>query len=211
MKKMIKKLKALITEHIINNKKEYIIVILLFIIGIFLGVMFTNNIPDSQKTEIAEYIKNFENHIKEIDKLNYIELLKSNVKQNLLLSIMLWFFGTTVIGIPIVFGILMYKGFCFGYTISIFVSTLGFSKGIAFTITIFLVSSIFLIPAVIAIAVSGIKLYKSIIHDKRSENIKVEVLRHTLFSLIMLSLVLISAFIESFVSIRILKEICMIW
>lgn len=38
------KLKDIIVNHIASNSKEYIIVTLLFIIGIFLGVLFVNNI-----------------------------------------------------------------------------------------------------------------------------------------------------------------------
>lgn len=34
------KILEIIKEHVINNKKEYMIVTLLFMIGIFLGVLF---------------------------------------------------------------------------------------------------------------------------------------------------------------------------
>ena len=45
--------------HIINNLKEYIIVLLIFLIGIFLGVMFINNAKESQKNEIQNYINTY--------------------------------------------------------------------------------------------------------------------------------------------------------
>lgn len=54
---------------------------------------------------------------------------------------------------------------------------------------------------------SGFKLYKSIIKDKRKENIKLEIIRHTMFSAVMLFLLIISSFIESFISTNILKVI----
>ena len=44
MKKKAGTLRKIIIEHIINNKKEYITITLMFIIGIFLGVFFINNI-----------------------------------------------------------------------------------------------------------------------------------------------------------------------
>ena len=45
--------------HIINNLKEYIIVLLIFLIGIFLGVMFINNAKESQRNEIQNYINTY--------------------------------------------------------------------------------------------------------------------------------------------------------
>ena len=62
-----------------------------------------------------------------------------------------------------------------------------------------------LIPAILALAVSGIKLYKSIMKDKTKENVKIEILRHTVFSTIMLIILVIASVIEIFISTNILK------
>ena len=69
--------------------------------------------------------------------------------------------------------------------------------------TIFLQNILF-IPCILALAVSGMKLNKSIMENKRKENIKLEILRHTLFSLIILLFLLISSLIEVYVSKNIL-------
>lgn len=199
------KIKEIIKQHVKNNKKEYIIVTLLFILGIFLGVFFVNNIEESQKTEITEYLNHFIDKMKTTEKLDSMSLLKTSITQNIFLAVTIWFFGTTIIGIPVVFGIIMYRGFCLGYTISVCVTVLGPQKGIIFTLINFLLPSIFLIPAMIALAVSGFKLYKSIIKDKNKENIKLELLRHIIFSIIMLCIILISSIIEVFISTNILK------
>ena len=199
------KLVKIIKEHVINNKKEYFIVILLFIIGIFLGVFFVNNMEEVQKTEVTNYMNTFVDKMKNVQNLNYAGLLKSSIGQNILLAIILWFFGTTVIGIPVVFGLIVYRGFCLGYTISVCITIMGMSKGIPFVLILLLMQNILFIPAILALAVSGFKLYKSIIKDRNKENIKMEVLRHTIFSLIMLTIMVISSFVEIFVSTNILK------
>lgn len=82
---------------------------------------------------------------------------------------------------------------------------MGMSKGLLFILISILLQNLIFIPAILALAVSGFKLYKSIIKDNRKENIKVEILRHTAFSLIMLILLLISSLIEVFISTNILK------
>lgn len=145
-------------EHIKTNSKEYIIVTTIFLIGIFLGVMFINNTGESQKTEITEYLNNFVNKLKNIENLNSLELLKTNIIENIMLAVILWFFGTTVIGIPIVFGIILYRGFCFGYTISSIIYTLGLGKGIIFVISTLLIQNIIFIPCIIAIGVSRFEI-----------------------------------------------------
>ena len=106
-----------------------------------------------------------------------IGLFKNSIMQNLILGVVIWFFGTTVIGIPIVFGLVLYRGFCLGYTISTTILVLGLTKGLTFSIIALLIQNILFIPAILALAVSGFKLYKSIIKDKRKENIKLEILR----------------------------------
>ena len=58
------KIRKIIYSHVINNKKEYIVVALIFIVGIFLGVLFVNNIKDNQKQELASYINDFTEKMK---------------------------------------------------------------------------------------------------------------------------------------------------
>ena len=181
------KILEIIKEHVINNKKEYMIVTLLFMIGIFLGVLFVNNIQENPKLEITNYVKGFIEKMKTIETLNHMELLKNSIGQNILLALILWFFGTTVIGIPVVFGLIIYRGFCLGYTIAACITVVGLPQGIWLVLILLLLQNILFIPAILALAVSGFKLYKSIIKDRNKENVKIEVVRHTIFSFIMFS------------------------
>lgn len=201
------KICQLIKEHISNNAKEYLIVALMFIIGIFAGVFFVNNIQEEQKTEITQYLNNFIQQFKNTQNLDTINLLKTSITQNVVLAILIWFFGTTVIGIPVVFGIVIYRGFCLGYTVSVTITVLGLSKGLTFSLVSMLLQNIIMVPAILALAVSGFKLYKSIVKDKRKENIKLEILRHTIFSILMLAVLVISSVIEVFISTNILSYI----
>lgn len=195
-----------IYQHVINNSKEYILVVLIFVIGIFLGVMFINNAQDMQIEEITSSINNFIDKLESTEQLNNMKILKTTIFENIVLAITLWFFGTTVIGIPIVFGIILYRGFCLGYTISSIIAIMGIGKGISFIFITLVLQNIIFIPSIIAIAVSGFKLYKSIVKDRNKDNVKVEVMRHTIFSIIMLGLLCIAAFIEILISTNILKN-----
>lgn len=200
------KLKNIIKEHVLNNKTPYILVALLFIIGIFLGVLFVNHIQEAQRVEISNYIKNFIEQLKNIEHLDQASLLQTSLQQNIILAITIWFFGTTVIGLPIVFGLVAYRGFCLGYTIAVCVSILGLPKGLIFVIITLILPNLFFIPALLALAVSGFKLYQSIVKDKRRENIKLEILRHTAFCVIMVGILIVSSLVEIFISTNLLKN-----
>ncbi len=99
----------------------------------------------------------------------------------------------------------MYRGFCLGYTISACVTIMGTGKGIAFVLSSMLLQNLIFIPAILALAVSGFKLYKSIVKDNRKENVKLEILRHTIFSLVMLGVLIMSSLVEILISTNLLK------
>lgn len=110
-----------------------------------------------------------------------------------------------MIGIPVVFGLVLYRGFCLGYTIAVCINVMGLPQGLWFVLILLLLQNILFVPAVLALAVSGFKLYKSIIKDRNKENVKIEVVRHTIFSFIMLLILVMSSLIEIFFSTSILK------
>ena len=91
------RIKETIKQHIMNNKKEYLLVAILFVIGIFLGVLFVNNIQEAQKIEIESYFNNFISKLKETEKLETNTLLHTSILQNVVVAVIIWFFGTTVI------------------------------------------------------------------------------------------------------------------
>ena len=199
--------KDAVINHIIENKKEYLSVTIIFFFFFVLGVIFINNAKESQQIEIQNYIYNFIDSLKNNNVVDKGALLKISLQKNILLGIVLWFVGSTVIGVPIVYALVGYRGFCLAYTIASTVAVLGTGKGILFSLSSILLQNIIFIPILLALAVSGIKLYKSIVKDKRRENIKGEIIRHTIFSIIGTIMLIISSFIEVYASTNILMMI----
>ena len=203
----MRNIKKVIEEHITRNIRTYFILIIIFLLGLIVGLIVVNNSSEEQETEITNYINTFITELKNGSKLDYFKLLKSSFGNNLFLVIILWFMSLVVIGIPAVYGMVGYKGFCMGYTISSVVMTLGTGKGIAFVLSSMLIHNIILIPCMLAVAVSGINLYKSIMKDRRKENIKLEIIRHTVFCLIILVIMAVGSLIETYISSNLLVSV----
>ncbi len=198
--------KNVFTNYIKSNFKEYTLVGLLFIIGLFVGVMIVNNCNESQMGEISTYINDFIVKFKGVENLEKQQLTMESLKNNIILSIILWGAGTTVIGMPIVLIVILLRGVCLGYTISSITYTLGTIKGIKFCLISLLMQNILFIPALLTLGVSSIKLYKAIVKEKLKGNIKAEIFRHTIISGIMIFVIIISSVIENSVSVSLLKN-----
>lgn len=201
----MKRRNSIIKTHIENNLREYAIASIIFIIGILFGVIFINNLNDTQNNEICNYINTSIENLKESQDINQLLFIKETIKENLTFVILLWLMGSTAIGLLLVYIIVAFKGFCLSYTISAIFHVLNNGKTIAMLVSTMLLKNIIVIPCTIALAVSGMKVYKSIMQDRRKENIKLEILRHTGFSIFILVVLILSSLIEVYLSQLILK------
>ena len=199
------KIIAVISKHINNNKKEYMIACILFIIGLVFGIIVVNNMEEDKLSQINEYINALVNNLKETEKINYTSLLKDAIISNFIVVIIIWIASSTIIGIPIVYAEVTFRGFVLGYTLSSVLITLGTKYGTLYNISSLLLHNIIFIPVLLAITVSGMKTYKSIIKNRQKDNIKLEFLRHTIFCLIMLLFLVLSSLIEVYISTNLSK------
>ena len=205
MRKRKNEIFTIIKEDVLNNAKSYFIVVVIFVVGIFFGVMFVNQTED--KSEIEKYIYTYVDETKILQNGDYFNELQKDVKNNIGLVLLLWFAGTTIIGIPIVLGVILFRGFCLGYTIASCVFVLGRVKALIFIIITIFLQNIIFIPALMILGVSCIKLYQSIIKDRRKENIKVSIVKHSIISLMVLFALIISSIIKIEISYRLIVHL----
>ena len=201
-------MRKILLDYVIRNKKNFIVIVILFCIGITVGIFFINNSDEVQIKEINGHIENLINNIKNSENINKIELLFLSIKQNVLFIILIWFLGCTILGGIFIYLAIIYKGFSIGYTISAIIATLGIKNGTIFALISLFMQNIIFIPAFFIIAENGIKLYKGIY--KKCINLKEEVIRHTVIMLISIMLAIISSCIEVYFSTNLLiflKEI----
>lgn len=200
-------LKNMILGYINENIKIYAIVTLMFLIGWVIGIIFVNNSQEVQQEQINGYINTFIQGIKSDAEISKPEILKNSILSNLGITLVLWFLGSTVIGMPLIYIVILYKGYSIGCTISAIVASLGTGKGIIFILSTMLLQSIIYIPCLLSLAVSGIKLYKQIMEDRRTENIKIQILRHSIFCIFIFLMLIIAALIETYISTNIAQKL----
>ena len=195
----------IIYNNILKNKKIYIILLILLFIGIVLGVFFVNNCDENERNEISEYINNFITTLKNNNSINEKELIKASLQKNILIGIVLWFVGSTIIGLPLIYFFVVYKGLCIGYTISGTLIALGTGKGLVFCLSTILMQNIIFVPALFLIAVSSTKLCYTIIKNRNKENIKIDIIKHSLISVITIMCFMLSSLIEVYISTNLLE------
>jgi stage II sporulation protein M len=127
--KHFESVKSILIEHINSNLKDYLMLSIIFIIGVMIGVILINNSSEESKRELSGYINSFISTVKSdqytVDKL---KLTQISIVENLKIIVIIWLAGSTIIGIPLIYVITVYKGFCIGYTISAIIISLGAGK-----------------------------------------------------------------------------------
>ncbi len=140
-------------NHILKNKREYLVITILFFIGIILGVFLINSSNDEQIEEVNNYLNNLISNIKLYDNINLFALLKKSIIYNLSILIILWLAVTTIAGIPTVYGIILIKGFSIGYTISSLITCFGIGNGLLIIFSLLVLHNIIFLPSIFSIGV----------------------------------------------------------
>lgn len=193
-------IKEKIIENINNNFIEYIIMIVIFLIGITFGTFYVKNIGEIGQQEILKYIESFFTRVQSQPNININGVLRDSIRNNLILVILLWIAGLSVIGVPILYLIVAFKGFALGYTSSAVISCIGTNDGIKFILATMILQNIIIIPMILMLSVSGTRLYKAIIKDRRRENIKLEILKYSIIAIVVAIFNILAAIIETYIS-----------
>ena len=115
-----------IKDFLIKNFKMQDNIILVFagvlLTGVLLGSICYNIFSDKLSLSLKAMLENYVTYYNfaDINNLFFVFLRESSI---LLLA---FIFGYTIIGVPFLFLIILFKGFCFGISISTFILTFGF-------------------------------------------------------------------------------------
>lgn len=196
-------MKNIFISYVLDNIREITIITLIMFIGLILGVIYINNIDNENRSivnnhinEIFDYVKDSQDKNKMIDNF---EILKSNLKRNLIYMLLLGLFSSCLIGIPIMYFLILGKTFSLGYTMSAIIASIGTKSGIIFICSSMVLHNIIFLIAIYLVSISGKNLYKEVLGEER-ENIKYKILKHVIFIIISLLFAIGAALIETYIS-----------
>lgn len=118
----------IVKNNVKINKKIFVFLTSLTIIGILFGSFFVVILNDADKSLVTSYISDFINDIK-MDKINYINNYINLNIESLFLIITIWLLGISIIGLPVMLFIYFSKTFVVGFSIASFILNYNF-KGI---------------------------------------------------------------------------------
>lgn len=190
MKELLKKLKT---------KKVFIIIFIVTLLAFIIGILLVSIESKDNKELITTSLTAFFNNIKE-NKLNTQTLLYKSITNNLIINIIVWLLGISIIGLPIVLIILGFKSLTIGFTISSILYTYKLNGLIKVII--------YIIPNIINLFVLFVLTYYSInfslmlfnyLFRKKEYNKKLIVNRYLKLLILSLLISILTSVIETFI------------
>lgn len=151
---MLKGLKISWREHLKDNLLLYILVLFLLVVGIALGALTVKLLTIEETMELTQYLSAFFGDMEGVN-LDYFLVLKESLVNNLKTLTFIWFLGLTVLGVPLIFILLLSKGFILGFTAGFLIQEQGL-QGIILSFLTLTLPNFFILPALIIASVLGI-------------------------------------------------------
>lgn len=98
-------------------KKKYIFLLTISIIGIIVGVIFSNILSSNDEKLVYGKLTNYFFNVKEGITINYWETFLNSIKNNTITLFIVWILGLSIIGLFFNNFILFFKNFILGFSI----------------------------------------------------------------------------------------------
>ena len=190
-----------------KEKKKYLFIISIVVIGIFIGIVFANVINKADKILVEDKLTTYFLNIKDNKNINYFGNLLNSFLNNNLYLIIIWLLGLSIIGIVLNNFIIFFKSFVIGFSIGSIINVYLYKGIIGALIYIFPHHIVNILVYVVLIYHANnfsIKLFKTLFlkQDNKIKELMPKYLKILLYCFIALS---ISALLETFLSPFIIK------
>ncbi|WP_372995607.1 stage II sporulation protein M [Lutispora sp.] len=198
---MFGKLNYLIIKHIRENGLFYLGFVIIFSIGISFGAYWVNNLTIETRDLLSRYIYGFFSLIP-VNELDNLSILKASFINNVLSLVLLLILGLTYAGVVFSPLYIIFKGFCFGFSVGFLVESFG-RKGLIFSIVSLLPHSIISIPGTIFLCVVSIQYSLYILKnrkEKRYENKRQSFINYLFSFMLGAAMIMLASLVESYIT-----------
>jgi len=165
---MFSRFQLFCSQHLKDNLLLYILVVAILIIGIIIGSLSVKLLTIEETVELTQYLSAFMGGMEEIN-LDYLIILKESLMNNIKTLISIWFLGLTVLGLPLIFVLLLSKGFILGFTAGFLIQEQGL-QGIILSVLTLALPNFLILPALIFASVLGVIFSVWLVKGRRQPN-----------------------------------------
>lgn len=199
--------KESIIIHFRENLCLYVLSAICICTGIVLGVYTVKYMSSFEKSDLLSYISSF-SKVNSASGINYYEIFMQTIKNNVPVIFIIWFFGLTMIGIPLILVIDVIKGFTIGFTVTFFVSGLGIN-GVWLSMLSVVPQNIIYIPCIMIASVLAMEFSFRLIKNtsKRlfTKSIYSKIMAYTILFLVINVVMLLGFVFETYISPNIIR------
>lgn len=191
-------IKHLLKAHVQRNAWQYLLITAILILGCILGEINASNLEGGTRSHLVKIIDGFLKGGVVNHREGYRLLIAAFFNQAKLV-LLIWFLGMTVIGVPLILGMIFVKGFSLGFTFGFLVKEKAW-VGCLISILAVFPQNIVYIPFLVAWAVVGINFSVYLVKGRFTGGVTLGqgLVTYTGAMLLALAVFLCGALIEAF-------------
>ena len=188
------------------NKKIFVFLFVLMLMGIIAGSIFTTILNSSDKELVINHLNEFIDNINN-NKLDYLFALKNNLITNISYVILIWLLGISVIGLPIIIIMFFTKCFILGFSVGAVLTTFKLKGILVSLVYVFpgqVISLLFLLLLMMYSMSFTFKMIYAIL-KKKSIDFKLIMNKYFKILLIVLGVIILMSLYDTYLMPRLIK------
>ena len=188
------------------NKKIFVFLFVLMLMGLIAGSIFTTILNSSDKELVINHLNEFIDNINN-NRLDYLFALKNNLITNISYVILIWLLGISVIGLPIIIIMFFTKCFILGFSVGSVLTTFKLKGILVSLVYVFpgqVISLLFLLLLMMYSMSFTFKLIYAIL-KKKSIDFKLIMNKYFKILLIVLVVIILMSLYDTYLMPRLIK------
>jgi stage II sporulation protein M len=192
-------LRQRLKQHIRNNRWQYLVISLVFFIGLGMGTQKVAGLEGGVRDYLGEMIDNYLQEGQEAPIYGVSIFLAAAATQGKTV-LAIWFLGLTIIGVPLILAVVFLRGYALGFTIGFLVHQKG-GAGIIMSILSILPQNIVYIPFLIIWSVIAVNFSAYLVgRNPGGVSLGKTLVNYSLLLAVFLAMFMTGAFIEAYLS-----------